>query len=225
MNQKIQTVAVLVDGGFFLKRYFKLFPKAEHDPETVAKNIWDTAVKHVDKDSLYRIFYYDCTPINKKVHLPISKTAFDFGKSEQSKFRLALFEALKKKRKVAIRSGVLKESGNWLLTPTSTKKLLRGELKWDDLGDSDFTYELRQKGIDMKIGVDIATLTLKKLVDKVILIAGDADFVPASKLARREGIDIVLDPLWNPINPELFEHIDGLRSVWKKPVKKGEGGF
>jgi len=29
-------------------------------------------------------------------------------------------------------------------------------------------------------------------VSKIILIAGDSDFVPASKLARREGIEFIL---------------------------------
>ncbi|MFD2722216.1 NYN domain-containing protein [Ignatzschineria indica] len=47
----------------------------------------------------------------------------------------------------------------------------------------------------MKIGIDISSLTLKKLVKQIILIAGDADFVPAAKLARREGIDFILDPM------------------------------
>lgn len=40
----------------------------------------------------------------------------------------------------------------------------------------------------MKIGIDIATLTLKKLVQKIVLI----DFVPATKLARIEGIILPL---------------------------------
>jgi hypothetical protein len=44
-----------------------------------------------------------------------------------------------------------------------------------------------------------------------------SDFVPAAKLARREGLDVVLDPLWNHITPSLHEHIDRLRSVWPKP--------
>ena len=48
------------------------------------------------------------------------------------------------------------------------------------------------------------------------LISGDSDFVSASKLARREGIDFILDPLGATIKPELFEHIDGLRSCDKK---------
>lgn len=64
----------------------------------------------------------------------------------------------------------------------------------------------------MKIGVDIASLAYKKQVDQIVLIAGDSDFVPAAKLARREGIDFVLDPLDAPIKEQLFEHIDGKRS-------------
>ena len=64
----------------------------------------------------------------------------------------------------------------------------------------------------MKIGVDIASLAYKQQVDQIVLIAGDSDFVPAAKLARREGIDFVLDPLDSPIKPQLFEHIDGKRS-------------
>lgn len=73
-----------------------------------------------------------------------------------------------------------------------------------------------QKGVDMKIGLDIASLAFKKQVEKIILISGDSDFVPAAKLARREGIDFVLDPLFNPIKPDLYEHIDGLRTCDNK---------
>ena len=68
----------------------------------------------------------------------------------------------------------------------------------------------------MRIGIDITSLALKKQVDQIILIAGDSDFVPAAKLARREGIDFVLDPLWHPVADDLFEHIDGLQS-YNKP--------
>ena len=68
----------------------------------------------------------------------------------------------------------------------------------------------------MKIGLDISSLAYKKQVDQIILIAGDSDFVPAAKLARREGIDFILDPMWASIKDNLFEHIDGLRSQWEK---------
>jgi uncharacterized LabA/DUF88 family protein len=70
----------------------------------------------------------------------------------------------------------------------------------------------------MRIGVDVASLAFKKQVDQIVLIAGDADFVPAAKLARREGIDFVLDPMWRNIPTGLMEHIDGLRSTCPKPA-------
>lgn len=68
----------------------------------------------------------------------------------------------------------------------------------------------------MKIGIDIASLAYKKQVDQIVLISGDSDFVPAAKLARREGIDFILDPMRAPIKPNLFEHIDGLTSKFPK---------
>jgi uncharacterized LabA/DUF88 family protein len=61
-------------------------------------------------------------------------------------------------------------------------------------------------------------MAYKKLVDQIILIAGDSDFVPAAKLARRDGIDFILDPMWATIRPDLHEHIDGLRSVLQCPA-------
>lgn len=78
-------------------------------------------------------------------------------------------------------------------------------------------FDFNQKMVDIKIGLDIASITLKGQVDQIILISGDSDFVPAAKLARREGIDFLLDPMWNPIKPHLFEHIDGLVSKIKRP--------
>jgi len=55
------------------------------------------------------------------------------------------------------------------------------------------------------------------MVKKIILVSGDSDFVPAAKLARREGIDFVLDPMWKHIEPQLWEHIDDLKSTCKRP--------
>ena len=61
-------VAILIDGGFFLKRYHSLYKGAEtHSPELIGKNIFKAAVKHIPEGyELYRIFYYDCLPIGKR---------------------------------------------------------------------------------------------------------------------------------------------------------------
>ena len=72
----------------------------------------------------------------------------------------------------------------------------------------------------MRIGLDIASLAYKHQVDKIVLIAGDSDFVPAAKLARREGIDFILDPLGGNIKDSLSLHIDGLRTCDNEYRKK-----
>lgn len=67
----------------------------------------------------------------------------------------------------------------------------------------------------MRIGLDISSMAFKKQVTRMILIAGDSDFVPAAKQARREGIDFILDPMGAQINSDLSEHIDGIQTHWK----------
>ena len=83
--------------------------------------------------------------------------------------------------------------------------------------DQDFVPDLRQKGVDMRIGIDIASITLKRQADVIVLVAGDADFVPAAKLARREGVQFILDPLRQSVSSDLSEHIDDLTSGFPRP--------
>ena len=153
------------------------------------------------------------------MHNPISKRSIDFSRSEEYRFRTDLIEAPKRKRKVALRIGTLKASNEWCLYPRVLKALLSGDKSLSELSDKDVYPEVRQKGIDMKIGVDIASLALKKFVDTIVLFSGDSDFVPAAKLARREGIDFILDPMKANVDPQLFEHIDGMKHCQPKIVK------
>ena len=176
--------------------------------------MYTMAHSHVGNNNiLYRIFYYDCMPLEKKFHNPISKRVVDFSKTKECLFRKALFEELKKKRKVALRLGSVKENGQWQIYPAKVKELIKGDISVDDLTENDVYLNIRQKSIDMKIGVDIASLSLKRFVDTIVLFSGDADFVPAAKLARREGVDFILDPMNANVDPQLFEHIDGMKSV------------
>ena len=230
--------AILVDGAFFLKRYRALYKTGNRDPEKVANDLYTICHKHLinkkitDKkilepreyqeyqESLYRIFYYDCYPLRFKIHHPITKELIDFSKTEEYQFRKGFFEQLKKKRKVALRLGQLTTYKKWKISSDSLKDLLKKEISVENLTEKEVSLDIVQKGTDIKIGIDIASLALKKQVNRIILISGDSDFVPAAKLARREGIDFILDPLWQPISPSLYEHIDGLRSVVKKPIYK-----
>ena len=157
--------------------------------------------------------FYDCPPVLKKAHLPISRRAIDFSKTATALFRLQLHGEIRRLRKTAPRRGHLAEDSGGALRPERLKALLKGDIAVTALSDDDFFYDVKQKG------VDIASLAFKKQVDQIVLIAGDADFVPAAKLARREGIDFVLDPMWHPIHPSLNGHIDGLRSTCPNPAR------
>ena len=216
-----ERVAVLVDGGFYRKRYREIYGGIPADPKEFVKKLYGMVMSHAgNMDNLYRIFYYDCPPMDKKVHHPLTGRAIDFAREPQAVYMRQFLEELKRKRKMALRLGHLGGTGDWCIRPRHTKDIVTGKLDPTQLKDTDLVYEMKQKGVDMKIGVDIATLALKQLVGKIILIAGDADFVPAAKLARREGIDFVLDPMWVHIHPELYEHIDGLESKCPNPAKK-----
>lgn len=216
--------AILVDGGFFHRRYKRIF--GTHDPATCARQMHGMCLDHLkakgsaERNQLYRILFYDCPPMSKKVHLPISGRSLDYSKTPTYEFRTAFQEEIKKLRSVAIRLGEMRDGEKWVVQRGVMKELLRGNRDFQDLTDEDFSYDLRQKGVDMKIGLDIASLSYKKLVDQIVLVAGDSDFVPAAKLARREGIDVILDPMWQPVSDDLFEHIDGLRSTLPKPKRK-----
>lgn len=199
---------------FFLKRYNSLYNRSHRKtPQKVADDVYRLAHYHVGNENyLYRIFYYDCHPLEKRIHNPITNRCVNLGTSPEALFKTNFIEALKKKRKVALRLGVLKTK-NWLFKPEVVKDIISGNKDMNTLIEDDVYYEIRQKGIDMKIGVDITALAIKGFVDKIVLISGDSDFVPAAKMARREGIDFVLDPMYaNHIDNSLFEHIDGLQS-------------
>lgn len=214
--------AILVDGGFYRRRARKLW--GEKSSFDRASELYAYCQAHLnDKHetrNLYRIFYYDCPPIEKTLFHPLTRKNIDMNRTDTYKWTVEFLEELRRKRKVALRLGKLSyNKTGYLLKPEIVKKLCSGALKVEDLSEEDFDIAIEQKGVDMKIGIDIASLAYKKQVDQIILISGDSDFVPAAKLARREGIDFILDPMWADIKEDLHEHIDGLKSNWKKKEK------
>jgi len=214
-------VAILIDGGFYRRRAQLLFgdkTASERCSELMGYCKRHLRADHNEKRDLYRIFYYDCPPMEKKLYHPLLKTQVDYGKSELHTWMTEFLNCMKKQRKVALRLGILAdEQAHFSIRYDTTKKLCAGTKQLSDLEESDFELALDQKGVDMKIGLDIASMSYKRQVNQIILISGDSDFVPAAKLARREGIDFILDPLWNHVKPNLLEHIDGLKSCCQKP--------
>lgn len=263
---RIRRIAVLIDGGFYLKRLPKLVESKYFDtPEAVAESARVLCKRHVQNliheklskkpskwlDHVYRLFFYDALPFDEVAHHPILNQQIHFSKTKEARFRRELFDAILRKRKFALRLGKVNREDGWRIKDAkSTKGLLKTReyvtffediiraydegiplpqlleeqlegfrkvvLSWKNLQPDDVRLALRQKGVDMRIGTDIATIALKKQADTIILITGDSDFVPAAKVARREGVEFLLDPLWQSINSDLHEHVDGVVSGFRQ---------
>jgi len=195
----------MIDGWFMRKRIYKLKTFYYSGPE-----IRKYCLKHLrENDYLYRIFYYDTAPLEKKGHNPISKKAIDFSQTAVAKAQSKLFESIKTTPNFALRLGkAVWKNNEWILAPDKLKSLISKNLSVDDLSEHDVRPLIEQKAVDMRIGLDIALIAIKRIADLLIIITGDADIVPALKFARREGMQVCLDPLRNPIQPELEEHVD-----------------
>ncbi|HEC1747337.1 NYN domain-containing protein [Campylobacter sp. IFREMER_LSEM_CL1846] len=194
-------------------------------PEELAKRLKDYVFESVkrNRDYLYRVYVHDCEPLNKNVPMPpIEKTdkSLNLGKTDTFKFRTSLLDCLRQQPYFAVRLGEIDENNfQWKIKNYDKfKQLLYKEIEIDSLTEDDFVLDIRQKGVDMKIGLDIATLSIKKQIEKIILITADSDFIPAIKHARKEGVIVQLDPMRVPnsqIKKGLLEHIDILSSVFK----------
>ena len=104
---------------------------------------------------------------------------------------------------VAMRFGELHLEG-WRLRP----RVLRRLGPTVEITANDLEPNIQQKGVDMRIGLDIASLTLKKQAQVIVLVTADSDFVPAMKFARREGAQLFLITLGHGIREGLREHAD-----------------
>lgn len=192
-------VSVLIDGGHL--RVLAKQAKLTYNPDFIEK-IAHSCVKQ--DETLLRALYYDCAPYAGKVNLPVSGNEHEYVGSD------SWLKVLARKDLFAVRFGVLKFRG------FKPKKV---PLAITPLTDADFKPDFEQKGVDMRIGLDIANFSEKKSVDRIILITGDTDCLPAMKHARIAGLQIVLVSLPNSrLAQELLWHSDFERPIaWPVP--------
>lgn len=168
---------------------------------------------NLEQIELYRIFFYDCPPLTKRMHLPVSGRSLYLGGLPDAQLRLDFHAALYGTRKLALRLGRLNESfSGWRAKQDAVRRWIAAPAHFQPI-DDDFEIDVMQKGVDMRLGLDIASMAFKKQINRIVLIAADADFVPAVKLARREGIDTVLDTIGAHAAADLMQHVDGTREA------------
>lgn len=154
-----------------------------------------------ETEELIRILYYDCDPYEGVVARPISGMRAEFTA------RSSFLDEIATRERFAVRRGTLVFRG-W--------QLRRYDLEpGEPLADDHFKPRFEQKGVDMRIGLDIANFAERRSVDRLLLVTVDNDMVPAMKYARRAGLEMGIVELPYParVGDELRRHADFTRSV------------
>ena len=141
---------------------------------------------------MLRIYYYDCKPFGEKVKDHTGKNTIDFSANKTYTAKNLFLKKLCKEDKVAIRIGELSFDG-W---------------KIDQHNPNKWKPDFKQKGVDMKVGLDMALMATKRIVDKIVLIAGDSDFISPIKFVRKEGLQVYLYKMNHKVKEALIDHCD-----------------
>jgi uncharacterized LabA/DUF88 family protein len=195
--------AILIDGGF-VKYSLKAAPKDPPISEQHIQKLAGAIAKHqsVQGMRLHRIYFYDAKPLTGKIRRPDGKE-IDFSNSGLSKISHQQHAAIARLPYVAMRFGELSNRG-WKVN----QAVLKRAKTLTQLAPDDLEPNVQQKGVDMRIGLDIAALSLKKHVQLIVLVTGDSDFIPAMKFARREGVQLVLVCLGHTVKEAMLDHAD-----------------
>lgn len=204
----MKKVAIIVDGQFLLHRIRDAQSSTQYPNLEDQYNFLTNLINSNDEE-LFRIFYYQGSPNKQTVDKPISKDKINFSESQINKYSSNLITELSNKDFVAMRLGDTFFRG-WKLKNPVLEKIRKGIIKdTSKLTDDDFTPDFQQKGVDIKIGLDVAWLSNNNIVDRIYMVTGDADFIPALKQARRDGIQIKLVKIGTKkIKNDLLKHSD-----------------
>jgi hypothetical protein len=197
--------AILVDGGFVKK---KLKARNHHFP-TVAEitNEINRIRDHPSLGglSLLRVYFYDAPPASGTLLNPISNAVVDLAAHPDHSRNLSLQQLVEMLPDTALREGETAIHG-WALGDAALKNIIANGAR--PLTANDFVPNIEQKGVDLRIGLDIARLSLCKLVEVIVVVTGDSDMIPAFKFARREGVRVYLDHMGHGVRRDLKVHTD-----------------
>lgn len=196
--------AICVDGGFVqkvLRQRTGHFPTASEVLAECQRIAEHSAVEGCD---LLRIYYYDAPPAQGVMTNPMDASQLDLQATELCRAAMSLHADLRSAPNVALRMGEVLVNG-WRVSEYAIDRLAKAA---GPLAPRDLRPNLKQKGVDIRIGLDIARLALNDTVRSLVVVTADTDFVPAFKFARREGIRVFLDTLGCQVRPELIEHSD-----------------
>ena len=201
-----EKTVLLLDGGFVKKKIqgkTRTFPR-ESDILLLCDEIMGKP--RLQGRDLLRVYYYDAPPLEGTTVNPLDGTTVDFSTTAQAAQNRALLDSLELQPDFAVRRGALVQSG-WKLGKSALRNLPQSG---GAITARDLVPDISQKGVDIRIGLDIASIALKRFAEILVLVTGDSDFVPPMKFARKEGMRVYLECLGHPVKRELKAHADYL---------------
>jgi uncharacterized LabA/DUF88 family protein len=209
--------AVLLDGGFLIRKLCertrpRTFPTAT-DVEAVATAIATHSC--VAGLTRLRVYFYHAHPATGILRNPISGIETNLARTDVYHQHETLLEKLELRSDFALRLGNT-STREWKLGERALRSLLQSPRL---IEPNDLIPNIEQKGVDLRIGLDIARLALTRSVQSIVAVTADSDFVPAFKFARREGLRVFLCHFDHPIKRELRAHTDDVIHI-PAPVAK-----
>ena len=202
----MKTTAILLDGGFVTKKLYRMMGNTH----ATAQDIIAFAKKCLTADEeLFRIYFYDCPPFEEVQTHPVTRIVIDYSQTVICTRIKAFQDQLCASDYIAFRRGKLSFKG-WVIKKNSLTNISRTGRA---IIPADYVPDLEQKRVDIKIGLDVAWLASRKIVQRIILVTADSDFIPAMKFARQEGIQVMLVSLGNLIKKDMREHCDEFRAI------------
>lgn len=199
--------AILIDGGFARRALRKKEAATAASFHALVKAI--CAHEALAGIRLHRVYYYDAMPLEVAVEKPLDGGQMNFGQSPVASRSKALFDELKVLPFFSLRMGETSFNG-WQVDRKALEQAHGVEMA---ITANELSPKITQKGVDMRIGMDIAALTLKHHAKVIVLVTGDSDFVPAMKFARREGAQLFLCSFGRHMKPAMYEHSDLLLDI------------
>ena len=184
----------------FTGRFHTPYPGLKHKKETIAMYESDLR-KRIRHGSKFHILNPIIKPTAGRSEIPSTEAA-DTAVWRVNEHTEQILRALGQKNLFVVRHGRMTFKG-WR---ESTKS-----------GGPTYYPDVQQKGVDMLIGLDIATIAISNQAKRIIFVANDTDFVPALKFARRTGRKVqvvIIDlPGGQKISPHLRMNSDYCREV------------
>src|ERR1700730_17791147 len=148
--------AVLMDGSFLVRKLqdkLRAFPSADQVESVATAIAGHECVKGLDR---LRVYFYHARPATGQLTNPLSKQTLKLAATPVYSCHESLIDTLELRPDFALRLGETSTAG-WKLGDRAFKSLMGNPR---NIAANDLVPNIEQKGVDLRIGLDMARLAL-----------------------------------------------------------------